>query len=221
MTVQEKLIVAIVPDAREVPGELPGSDRVTLIGKRRDVALHRRIEVELPLLVQQRDGGGGERLGHAPDPKLRLGGDRGLAGEIRIAESFRPHELAVDADRHLEAGNATRQLVAHEGMRARDGRGVGWRDRRRGARHARRLATGAAAIDPRGENRCRNQTEAQGPLHEASDQESTHGTESISLRAACKDVPCVRGGTRDSALPLKPRCPSRPPPVHGQCRAAA
>ena len=51
-----------MPDAGEMPRELPGGDGVSLVGEGRHIPLDRRVEIELPLLVQQDDGRGRERL---------------------------------------------------------------------------------------------------------------------------------------------------------------
>src|SRR5439155_19014537 len=70
--VEQEFVTSIMANPGQVPGELPRGDRDALIGKRRDVALQRGVEVELPLLVQQCHGRRGDRLGHAPDAELRL-----------------------------------------------------------------------------------------------------------------------------------------------------
>src|SRR2546427_4375239 len=44
-----------MPDAGEMTGQLPSGDRVAFVRERRHVALHRCVEIELPLLEQQGD----------------------------------------------------------------------------------------------------------------------------------------------------------------------
>src|SRR5437016_2131180 len=70
--VQEEFLILVMPDAGDMTGQLPSGDRVAFVRERRHVALHRCVEIELPLLVQQGDGGGGERLRYAPNAELRL-----------------------------------------------------------------------------------------------------------------------------------------------------
>src|SRR5207237_4770844 len=70
VAVPQELVTPVVPDAREVPGELAGSDRIALVWQRGDVALNRRVEIELPLLVEERHGRRGQGLRDAADAEL-------------------------------------------------------------------------------------------------------------------------------------------------------
>src|SRR2546422_9781722 len=74
--VQEEFLILVMPDAGEMTGQLPSGDRVAFVRERRHVALHRCVEIELPLLEQQGDRGGRERLRYAPAAELRLVRDR-------------------------------------------------------------------------------------------------------------------------------------------------
>ena len=157
VAVEQEFIPPIMANPGQVPGELPRGDRDAFIGKRRDVTLHRRVEVELPLLVQQRHRRRGDRLGHAADAELRLRRDGNLAGDIGVAEALRPHQLAVHAHGHLEAADAARQLGAHQGASPRHGRAIGRRHRHGRARYTLRLTRGAAVSERRCEQRRRDQ----------------------------------------------------------------
>jgi len=147
MAVQEEFLVLVMPDAGEMSGELAGGDGVTLLGKRGHVALHRRVEIELPLLVQQGDGGGRERLRYAPDAELRLAGYGLLALGVGVPEPLRPHELPIHRHGYLHPGDPGREPLAHEGAFARDGRGV----RRRNPPGAPGNARGSLCGESRGD----------------------------------------------------------------------
>jgi hypothetical protein len=139
--VEQELVALIVPNARQVAGDLPRRDRPRLLRERRHVALHRCIEIELPLFHQQRHGGGGERLGDAPDPELREPGDRDVMLDIREPERFRPHELAVHRHGHLQTRDALREAIAYQSLGGGDdGAIAGFSRRDRGATGARTLA---------------------------------------------------------------------------------
>ena len=112
--VQEEFPILVMPDACEMAGEQASGDGVALVGERRHVALNGRVEIELPLLVQQGDGGGRERLRYAPDAKLRLARHGLLALGVRVPEPLRPHELTIHRDSHLHAGDMGREPLAHE-----------------------------------------------------------------------------------------------------------
>ena len=81
--------------------------------------LDRRVEVELPRLVELRDRFSRERLGDTADAELRRG-RCGLPGlQVCIAESLRPNDLPIHCDCQREARDVRRKLLARDGVRAR------------------------------------------------------------------------------------------------------
>src|SRR5713101_2466704 len=100
-----------MPDAGEMTGELAGGDGVALVRERRHVALHRCVEIELALLVQQGDGGGRERLRYAPDAELRLARDGSLPRGVGVPEALRPHQLPIHRHGMRKPARPMRQSI--------------------------------------------------------------------------------------------------------------
>src|SRR5207302_9815913 len=86
MTRLEELPVPVMSDAGQVPRELPRGDGISLLGKGRHIPLDGRVQIELPLLVQQCHRRGRERLRDTADAKLRRARDGSPPGGVRIAE---------------------------------------------------------------------------------------------------------------------------------------
>src|SRR6266576_2764878 len=128
MLIERELSALVVTNPGQMAAQQPGCDRRTFLGECGHVAVHRRIEVELPRFVELRDGVRGQRLRHAADAKLRLWRRGTLRFEIRVSKGFRPHDLPVHRDRHSESGNVGGELLAGDGARSRSHRGPAWID---------------------------------------------------------------------------------------------
>ena len=133
----------VVPDAGEMPRELPRRDRPCLLRKIGDVALDRSVEVDLPLLDEQSQARRRQRLRHAADPQARRRRHGRLQLEVGAADRLAPHDPAVVRHRDRNAGGERAgHLVIDEGPGLPDrdvvGRGArGGRDDEKGRRGGR------------------------------------------------------------------------------------
>jgi hypothetical protein len=88
-------ILTIVANASEVSHDLASRNRRLFLRKRRTVFLYRRVEIELPALVQLHRSDRRERLRARGKPVQCAGCGRHEVFEIGHAEARGPDELSV------------------------------------------------------------------------------------------------------------------------------
>ena len=122
-----------MPYSCQMASELPRRDRVSLLRKGWNVSLHRRVQIELPRLHEQRNRRRGYGLGDAPDAQLRARCNPNTVLDVCQTEPFRPYDFAVNRNRDGQSRDlAFYHAVANERPSFCDRAsvtGVGWRAR--------------------------------------------------------------------------------------------
>ncbi len=93
---------AVVTKPGDMSHQLARRDPPMLVGQRREVVPHGRVQVEESPIEKQADGGRGEGLGHTADAEAHPWSQRDALLEIRPPQRLGPRELAIDGhrDRH-------------------------------------------------------------------------------------------------------------------------
>ena len=128
--------------------EEPWRDRAAFLRVIRQVALNRRVEIQLAVLVQLPDGHRGHRLGRAADPELRRRRvDRYIEFDVCVAVAGRPSAPVEERNRHCQARDILPPGKTAGGLRGFV-RGIIEVRQRRGAGQQGKGKKGGAGVGP-------------------------------------------------------------------------